>query len=41
MNSIFECMRSLFAQFHIIRSEIDGFVMPLVFALLPNKPADT
>ena len=39
MDGTFKCVPNLYGQFYTIHGEIGGYVVPLVFALLPNKQA--
>jgi len=41
MDGTFKCVPTLFAQLYTIHGEIGGYVVPLVFALLPNKQGTT
>jgi len=41
MDGTFKCVPTLFGQFYTIHGEIGGYIVPLFFALLPNKQATT
>ena len=41
MDGTFRCVPLLYKQFYTILGEVGGFVVPLVFCLLPNKTAET
>ena len=41
MDGTFKCVPNLFGQLYTVHGEIGGYVVPLVFMLLPNKQAAT
>ena len=41
LDGTFKCLPNLIAQFYTIHGQYGGFVVPLVYAFLPNKQAVT